>query len=96
MAYSSVQIEIAAAVQTADGTTVLEYLRLLLRELWNDPEGFSGKRPFGDSGWQYEIYAVLIKAGCVTGKLDEDGYVQELDEKEADALVKEIIHRLHL
>lgn len=34
----------------AGAATVGEYLAKLLAELWLHDEGFSGKRPFGNSG----------------------------------------------
>lgn len=40
--------------------TIKEYFKTLLEQLWREEESFSGKRPFGDSGWQREIYEVLI------------------------------------
>jgi len=52
-------------------STVRGYLVALLAELWREEEGFSGKRPFGNSGWQHDIYGPMAKAGFVGG--DEDG-----------------------
>jgi hypothetical protein len=37
-------------------STITGYFRALLTKLFEEEEGFSGKRPFGNSGW---IYAVL-------------------------------------
>jgi len=42
-----------------DNLTVRDYFYNLLRTLWIEEEGFSGKRPFGNSGWQYDIYNAL-------------------------------------
>ena len=36
--------------------TLKDYLRDILVELWCTGEGFSGKRPLGNSDWQYCIY----------------------------------------
>jgi len=84
------QIRLAASA-VVDGDngeqTVPEYLKSLLVALWRDAEGFSGKRPFGNSGWQHDVYAALIKAGALPGKLDSDGYVEEVNERKADALI---------
>lgn len=75
--------------------TIREYFIALLETMWREGEGFSGKRPFGNSGWQYEIYAALIKGGYIKGTLDADGYVEKLDEKKADKFViEQIINRL--
>lgn len=51
--------------------TVREYLAGLLQALWTEGEGFSGKRPLGNSDWQYDLYAPLINGGLVTG--DDEG-----------------------
>ena len=71
--------------------TIRGYLESLLTELWAKGESFSGKRPFGNSGWEYDIYKPLIEAGVVKGELDSDGYIEELDTKEADSLVFSLI-----
>lgn len=63
--------------------TIRQYLYDLMHELWEEEDGFSGKRPFGNSGWTYDIYATLIKANVLPGELDEDGYIIEIDSDEA-------------
>lgn len=75
-------------------TTIRRWLRELLLRLWRDGECFNGKRPFGNSGWQYDAYAALIKAGVVNGKLDEDGYVKSIDCVESDDIVNRLIVRM--
>lgn len=67
--------------------TLREYLGALLLTLWAEGSNFSGKRPFGFSSWQFDVYAGLIKAGYIEGSLDEDGYVEDVDVAAADALV---------
>jgi len=71
--------------------TVRDYLCTLLLTLWDEGEGFSGKRPFGNSGWEFEIYQPLIVAGFIPGALDKDGYVHTVDEKIASAYVRNLI-----
>mgnify|MGYP005826386733 CR=1 FL=1 len=101
-AYTSIQIEKAAACIVKDDrgeptrSTVLDYLYMLFRTLWREGENFNGKRPFGNSAWQYPVYAALIREGFIKGELDEDGCVKDMDIEEADDLVGEIINRLHL
>jgi hypothetical protein len=57
-----------------DDLTVKQYLHALLRTLWDEQESFSGKRPFGNSGWDFDLYAPLAKAGFIDlGPLGEDG-----------------------
>jgi hypothetical protein len=76
-------------------TTVRGYLIAILAAVWRETEGFSGKRPFGNSSWQCDLYAPMIKAGFVPGTLDEDGYLDGyFDEAPADALILAAIERL--
>ncbi len=75
-------------------TTVRGYLIELLTELWREESGFSGKRPFGQSGWQSTIELALVKAGVVQGTLDEDGYLDTLDDAAAQAVMLEAIREL--
>lgn len=71
----------------ADASTVRGYLLELLATLWQQGEDFSSKRPFGNGAWQYSIYKVLLQAGLVAGRLDEDGYVEDVDRAAADDLI---------
>jgi hypothetical protein len=71
----------------ADASTIGEYFSILLAMVWKDKEGFSGKRPFGNSGWDHEVYASLVKAGVVEGKFDEDGYLSDCNYNKADKLI---------
>ena len=75
----------------AEAKTIGEYLKKLFCTLWEEGEGFSGKHPFGNSGWQYDVYAALIKAGVVNGKLDSNGYVDEIDYGQADDVILKVI-----
>jgi len=77
-----------------NGGTIRTYLRDLLLTLWREGEGFNGKRPFGNSGWQWDIYESLIQCGAIKGTLDKYGYVESLDITEADELVLELIEGL--
>lgn len=60
----------------ADATTVREYFKALLTALWDEGESFSGKRPLGNSGWEFD----LLEA--IPGKLS--------DKKKSDLLFKAI------
>ena len=79
-------------------TTIRGYLKNLLTELWRQGESFSGKRPFGDSGWEYDLYLPLAKAGLVasTTTVYEDEYIEtEIDDTEtADKLIFKAIEAL--
>ena len=75
----------------ANAKTIGEYLGKLLLTLWDEEDDFSGKRPFGNGGWKFEVYAALISAKVVNGKIDEDGYIEEVDLSAADKIVRNII-----
>lgn len=75
-------------------TTVRGYLIRLLGELWEHGEGFCGKRPFGNSGWQGDFDAAFIAAGWVTGALDEHGSVENVDDAAVEKLVRSAIEAL--
>lgn len=84
-------LEVRFDSDAGDNLSVRDYLYELLKTLWYQGEGFSGKRPFGNSGWEYDLYAPLIKAGFIKGELDEDGYVMDFDEKQAAEFGFELI-----
>jgi hypothetical protein len=71
--------------------SIREYMRRLLSELFAEGEGFSGKRPFGNSGWEYEIIEALIRAGAVTGSLDSEGCVDDYNEDEYQIALAKMI-----
>lgn len=79
----------------ADAETIGEYLVKLLETLWDEDEGFSGKRPFGNSGWQGDFDKTLIQAGFVAGSLDEYGSVGEVDGAAVDDLIRAAIAALY-
>jgi hypothetical protein len=61
------------------GETIGTFFYQLFNELWIQGERFNSKRPFGNGGWHYDIYAVLIRNGLIPGELDNDGYVDKVD-----------------
>lgn len=74
-----------------ESLTVRDYLRTLLETLWREGEGFSGKRPFGNSGWQYDLYRPLIAGGFLVGEMDEDGCIESYDQDAAERYGLELI-----
>lgn len=56
--------------------------------------GLEAKRPFGNSGWRYDLYGPMIKAGLIKGKLDEDGYVDEVDIGAGDRLITQALQEI--
>lgn len=73
--------------------TIREYMQELLTRLFDEGEGFSGKRPFGNSGWEYDILVPLIRAKAVKGKVF-DGYPEEYDEAAYKKLLADMIAAL--
>jgi hypothetical protein len=77
-----------------DAATIRDYLIALLSTVWREEQDFSGKRAFGNSGWQYDVYTGLANAGLIEAKFDEDGYLDDWDRVAADALVQKAIAAL--
>jgi hypothetical protein len=71
--------------------SVREYLRLLLMGVWDEGECFDGKRPFGYSDWESDIYDPLVKAGFMAGTIDREGYAVVSDATSAHAYVCDLI-----
>ena len=78
----------------ASATTIRDYLDKLLAEVWKWQESFSGKRPFGNSDWEYELHGALLDAGLINGKRDEDGYIDEIDSAKGHGLIMKAIREL--
>ena len=81
----------------AGAKTIREYIVLLALTVWQENVNFSGKRPFGNSGWEYDLYAPLVKAGAVKGTFDEYGCI-DIDsfeeEQKADKIITKAIKSL--
>ena len=78
----------------ANAKTIKGYLKSLLCEVINEQEGFSGKRPFGNSGWFGELDEALVKGGWVEGELDEDGYIESVDSEKSHEIIIKCINSL--
>lgn len=77
----------------ANAKTIREYMQALLRTLLTEVEAFSGKRPFGNSGWDWDMHKPLVKAGLVIGTIDKYGDLDH-DDKHATRLLLEAIKDL--
>lgn len=66
----------------AGASTIGQYLARLSQEVIRVGEGFSGKRPFGNSGWENDIAHSLILHKIIDGQLDEYGLVEDYSETE--------------
>ncbi len=78
----------------AEATTIRDYLKALLSTLWREEESFSGKRPFGNSGWTWDIYRALVAGGAIKGKIEDNDLVEH-DEQAANELIQEAIKQLN-
>lgn len=90
-------MSVARCRECTDVATVRDYLKKLLKDLWQKGDGFDGKRPFGNSNWEYDIYLALVVAGLVPGTLDEDGFLHEFSDESirvAYQMVREAIEAL--
>ena len=86
-------LAVVVRIRGLGAVTLGDLLRRILTEFWGDPE-FDADRPFGFSGWRYEVCAALIRAGLLEGRLDGNGDVEECDEVAADRLIREAIETL--
>lgn len=91
----SIQAVLDCPMQDNDSgaNTVRGYLKALLFTLWEEVEGFSGKRPFGNSGWDNDIAFALVKGKFIKGRISqeiEDGEVVHecLDDADYPAMNK--------
>lgn len=81
----------------ADASTVGEYLSALLIALIEEGEGFSGKRPIGNSDWQFQLAQPLVEAGLVEGEYEwydgEDGEstLTDVDWEQFNEVLKDAI-----
>lgn len=80
-------LDIEMGENDAGAKTVRDYLKRLLWKLWEEGECFGGKRPFGNSGWEYELYEALGKAGAIRCELDEWGNVEDCDTSAANQMI---------
>ena len=90
-------LDIKMAKNDSGAKTIRGYLKKMLEKLWGERDEFSGKRPFGNSGWDYDLYGALITNGVIDGGLDENGcilHVTDLERKKADQLIFDAIASL--
>jgi hypothetical protein len=79
-------LDLPMSPNDAEATTVRDYLIKLLGLAWEERDGFDGKRPFGNSSWEFEVYDALVIGGLITDPFD--------DRLMADALVAAAIREL--
>lgn len=49
--------------------TIRKWFEAIVMALWEDQESFSGKRPLGNSGWDGDLVACLIRNNLIPGSL---------------------------
>jgi hypothetical protein len=87
-------LDLRMEANDAGAGTVRAYLTVLLSAVWRERDEFDGKRPFGNSSWEYELYQPLAEAGLIAAERDEDGILVPLDRDAGDRLVEAAIRRL--
>jgi len=75
----------------AQEVTVRDYFKALLATLWVEEEGFSGKRPFGNSGWKQDIARELVRLKKVGGTIGMDGDLLDYDKAKFNTLSMALI-----
>lgn len=87
-------LDLPMEMNDAGATTIRAYLQALLTKLFQEGECFNGKRPFGNSGWMYDLYKPIIKAGLAEGTFDEDGNVEDCDAESIEEFIFQAIESL--
>lgn len=92
-------LDLTVGDNDADAETIRDYLIKLLSAVWREGEGFSGKRPFGNSSWEYELYRPLVRAGLIEGEFEVydgetlDG-LESVDYEAGDRIISQAINAL--
>jgi hypothetical protein len=87
-------LDVAIEGDDSGATTIRGYLVALAAAVWDEVDGFSGKRPFGNSGWTWDVHAALAKAGLIEGRFDEYGGLDHADTEKGDALIRSALRAL--
>jgi len=56
-------LELRFDSDAGDNLTIRDYFYTLLTAVWNEGESFSGKRPFGNGGWEYRPVPTASESG---------------------------------
>lgn len=87
-------LNVPMADDDSGATTIRGYLVALAAAVWREGEGFSGKRPFGNSGWAWDVFAALVKANQIEGTFDEYGGLDDADTEKGNELIEAAIRAL--
>jgi hypothetical protein len=77
-----------------EADTIGEYLIELSWAVWTESESFSGKRPFGNSGWEHELYQALCEAYPKETKVKWYTYEDDPDYKEIDTFDEKACNKM--
>lgn len=79
-------------------TTIRDYFKALLMQLIVDGDGFSAKRPLGNSDWQWELYETLARAKLIDADWDpgepDHSYMIDCDTRAGDKLLCRLVESL--
>jgi hypothetical protein len=87
-------LDIPMGQNDSGADTIRGYLVALVARVWDEGEGFSGKRPFGNSSWECELFEALIEAGAVPNGRDKWGDITVDAEDAARPLIQRAIDAL--
>lgn len=90
-------LDTPVSANNSGASTVRGYLVAIVAAVWDRGSDFSGKRPFGSSGWYFDIYTALAKAGHICATFDENDYIDEISDVErdkADSMISSAIQSL--
>ena len=77
--------------------TVKGFLKELLATLFKEQDCFSGKRPFGNSGWDYDMAKCFVENKIIPGTIDdsdEDDIYYDYKQSDFDNTVIEIVKNI--
>jgi hypothetical protein len=92
--HAAALLDLPLPANDSGATTVRGYLLELLAEVWRCEEGFSGKRPFGNSSWQHDVYFPMVAAGLIDGEFDANGDREDADTDTGERLILAAIKAL--
>lgn len=78
----------------ADAETIRDYLVSLVARVWNYQDEFNGKKPFGSSAWDWDLYEALVRADFIFGLIEDGDYISEFDREAGDACIEKAIREL--
>lgn len=74
--------------------TIREFFKKLLTTLFEQGETFNGKRPFGNSGWDWDLKICLCQNSIIEATYSEKYDDWDFDTEEVDNKILELIKEL--